>query len=118
MVEDAQDYLVNVVLAVVSGALYYGVHEVWHMQFGHGDVAMHAGSVAFGVVSALGYYLMTLKNEVELEPVIGALAFVLAAAAHSGHYLFGVEAIGMGVLMAAVGVLGALITGFLPELDV
>lgn len=118
--DDLPDSLKNVVIALVAGAVIYGVHEAYHMLadgLASAVVIDNLGSVALGLLAVGGYYAITKANETEFENVLAGVAFVVTAGAHSIHHFLQPEFIGMGELMALTAVVGTLILAYLPEIE-
>lgn len=58
-------------VAVVAGAVYYMVHEVFHMVLGVGLVIDTIGSVALGAVAAVGVYALAWNLRTVAAAFIG-----------------------------------------------
>lgn len=96
--------------ALAAGGFLWGVMEVWHILLGHGALVTNIGSIALGAVSAVGYYLFSQVDQLDLEfdETLAAVAFVSVAVIHSAYWFLKPEVIGMGVTVAATAFLGTL----------
>lgn len=99
------------VSALAAGGLIWGVMELWHILLGHGALVTNVGSIALGAVSAVGYYLFSQIDQLNLEfnEILAGAAFASVAVIHSAYWFLKPEVIGMGVTVAATAFLGTLV---------
>lgn len=78
----------SVGVAVAAGAVYYVVHELFHMLLGVGFAVDTVGSVALGAVAAVGVYALDRNLRAAVAAFVGLFVIHTLVMGHGGVLAF------------------------------